>query len=202
MSTGTLFVISAPSGAGKTTILKQVMETMPGISFSVSHTTRPPRTGEENEKDYHFISVETFHKMQEQNAFLEWAKVHNNFYGTSKSAIEYLVNDGLDIILDIDIQGARQVKEAEWVKAVFVFILPPSLNELEKRLRGRGTDSDETIKVRLANSKKEMEEVALYDHVVINDSVEKAVEMLRAVILAERSKNRRDADGKPIILPA
>lgn len=201
MNTGTLFVISAPSGAGKTTIMKQIMETMPGISFSVSHTTRPPRTGEENEKDYHFISVETFHKMQEQDAFLEWAEVHNNLYGTSKSAIDYLLNDGQDIILDIDIQGARQVKEAEWVKAVFVFILPPSLTELEKRLRGRGTDSDETITIRLDNSKKEIEEVALYDHVIINDSVEKAVAMLRAVILAERSKNRRDADGKPITLP-
>lgn len=202
MSTGTLFVISAPSGAGKTTIMKQVMESLPGISFSVSHTTRSPREGEQNEKDYHFISVETFRKMQNQNAFLEWAEVHNNFYGTSKSEIDYLLNDGTDIILDIDIQGARQVKAAESVSAVFIFILPPSLAELEKRLRGRGTDSDETINVRLTNSKKEMEEVDLYDHVIINDSVEEAAEMLRSVILAERSKNRRDASGKPLTVPA
>ncbi len=202
MTTGTLFVISAPSGAGKTTVLKQVMESLSGISFSVSHTTRKPREGEQNEQDYHFVSVDTFQKMQSQNAFLEWAEVHNNYYGTSKSEIDYHLNNGMDIILDIDVQGAQQVKKAESVKAVFIFILPPSFDELEKRLRGRGTDSDETISVRLTNSKKEMEAVDLYDHVIINDSVEEAVVMLRAIILAERSKHGRDANGKPIILPA
>lgn len=201
MSRGTLYVISAPSGAGKTTILRRVMEMVPGLSFSVSHTTRKPRKGEQDGRDYHFISREHFQKMKDDGLFLEWAEVHGNLYGTSKLAVEEHLAQGEDIILDIDVQGAQQVREALGPKAVFLFILPPSLVELERRLNGRGTDSPETINLRLNNARLEMSDADLYDHVIINDTVERAVEMVKAIVLAERSKRRRDADGRPLVFP-
>ncbi len=202
MNRGNLFVISAPSGAGKTTILRELFARVSNLAFSVSHTTRPPRAGEKNGRDYHFVSREEFMAMREQGAFLEWAEVHGNLYGTSRKAVEEELGKGIDIFLDIDVQGARQIRAMTGSKAIFLFIAPPSWQELEKRLRGRGTDQEETIRLRLNNARKEMEDAALYDYLVINDRLEEATQMLTAVILAERCRARRDAAGLPIELAA
>ncbi|MFC1513044.1 guanylate kinase [Thermodesulfobacteriota bacterium] len=201
MSRGTLFVISAPSGTGKTTILKEVMSTMGGLSFSISHTTRAPRTGEQDGVDYHFVDRDRFVSMRDEGAFLEWAEVHGNFYGTSRAAVDAGLADGIDIVLDIDVQGCRQVRAAA-TDAVSLFVVPPSWEELERRLTGRGTDSDETIRLRLANARQEMADVSLYDYVVVNDDLARAVVTMRSIIHAERSRHRRDANGVPMTIPS
>lgn len=198
---GNLLIISAPSGTGKTTILKKIMPHLQGLTFSVSHTTRAPRSGEENGTDYHFISPDDFRALRDQGGFLEWAEVHGNFYGTSKKEVDARLNNGLDVFLDIDIQGARQVRQAA-PEAISIFITPPSWQEQEKRLKGRDTDSDETIKLRLANAQAEMADVDLYDYVVMNDDLNTAARMLEAIILAMRAKNRRHLNGEPLDLPA
>ncbi len=198
---GNLIIISAPSGTGKTTILKKIMPHLQGLTFSVSHTTRTPRTGEENGTDYHFVSKDDFLKLRDQGGFLEWAEVHGNFYGTSKQEVEGRLAEGLDVFLDIDIQGARQVRQAA-PDAISIFISPPSWQEQEKRLNGRGTDSPETIQLRLANAKAEMADVDLYDFVVINDDLDSAARLLEAIILAMRAKNRRTISGAPLHLPS
>lgn len=198
---GTLLVISAPSGAGKTTLLKRIMATVPGLGFSVSHTTRPPRPGEQNGVDYHFVSREEFIAMREAGAFLEWAEVHTNLYGTSKQAVADKLATGVDVFLDIDVQGARQIKAAGEQAAIFLFVAPPSWQELEQRLRGRGTESAETVQVRLANARKEMAEAHWYDYLIVNDDLAAATEMLQAVILAERCRSRRAANGAPLAIP-
>lgn len=201
MSRGTLFVISAPSGTGKTTILKKVMATIGGLSFSISHTTRAPRTGEQEGVDYHFVDRERFVAMRDDGAFLEWAEVHGNFYGTSRVAVDAGLADGIDIVLDIDVQGCRQVREAA-TDAVSLFVVPPSWEELERRLTGRGTDSEETIRLRLDNARQEMADVIHYDYVVVNDVLESAVATMSAIIYAERSRYRRDANGAPMNIPS
>lgn len=200
MSRGNLFVISAPSGAGKTTILKQILADVPGLAFSVSHTTRAPRQGEQNGTDYHFVTRDEFLRMRDDNAFLEWAEVHGNLYGTSRKAVEDELARGLDIFLDIDVQGAGQLRKTHDLGAIFLFIAPPSWEELERRLSGRGTDSAETIRLRLNNAGKEMAEADRYDYLVINDTVADAVAMLKAIIMAERCRHRRHADGQQISL--
>jgi guanylate kinase len=198
---GTLFVISAPSGAGKTTLLKRIMAEVPKLGFSVSHTTRPPRPGERNGVDYHFVSREEFLAMRDKGAFLEWAEVHTNLYGTSKQAVAEKLATGVDVFLDIDVQGARQIKEAHDLGALFLFVAPPSWQELEKRLSGRGTEAAETVQIRLANARKEMAEAHWYDYLIVNDDLDAASAMLKAVILAERCRGRRTADGVPVAIP-
>ncbi len=198
---GTLFVVSAPSGAGKSTILRRVLAGIPAAAFSVSHTTRPPRPGEEHGRDYFFVSQEEFAAMRRSGAFLEAAEVHGNWYGTSRGAVEEMLGRGVDVLLDIDVQGALQVRAAGLV-AVFVFIVPPSLAELERRLRGRGTDSDEVIRRRLANAREELLAASRYDHIVVNDDLDRAVAMVQAVILARRSQFRRGYDNSPLRLDA
>ena len=195
-SRGSLFVVSAPSGAGKTTILQRLLAELPALRFSVSHTTRQPRHGESQGKDYHFVSRQQFEAMRDDNIFLEWAEVHGNFYGTSRSAVEEIMAAGIDIILDIDVQGARQV--AAKIKAVSIFISPPSRDELRRRLTERGTDTEQTINLRLENAGKEMDAAAAYQHIIVNDSIEEAVEMCRAVVLATRSAGRRRYNGGAI----
>jgi guanylate kinase len=195
---GQLFIISAPSGAGKTTILKQVMADLPGLAFSVSHTTRTPRAGEVNGRDYHFVDRPSFERLRTAGDFLEWAEVHTNFYGTSRSAVAEQLTAGLDVILDIDVQGASQVRSIRELAAVSLFILPPSLTELEKRLSGRGTDSAEVIRLRLENALREIAASGSYDHRIINDQLEEAVEMVKAVILAARSHCGRGRNGDPL----
>ena len=204
MSKGCLLVVSAPSGAGKTTLLKKILADTPKIGFSVSHTTRAPRQGEESGRDYHFVSQSEFLELREEGAFLEWAEVHGNFYGTSRHAVEEEIEAGNDVLLDIDVQGARQVKEMGKMgelgemRAVFLFIAPPSARVLEQRLRGRDTDIQEVIALRLENARREMEEAAWYDYLVVNDQLSEAVALLRAIISAERCRRRRRPDGSPL----
>jgi guanylate kinase len=198
--TGQLFILSAPSGAGKTTILKKVMANVANLSFSISHTTRAPRKGEKNGVDYHFVTVAEFQAMREENLFLEWAEVHGNFYGTSRPAVLAQLECGQDIILDIDIQGAAIIAADSSIQGISVFVAPPTLAELEKRLRGRGTDSGETIELRLNNAEKEMNAAEKYDYLVINDDLEEAVSTLQSVIIAERSHGHRLPTGEPIQL--
>ncbi|MBI5556590.1 MAG: guanylate kinase [Deltaproteobacteria bacterium] len=198
---GNLIIISAPSGTGKTTILKNLFTQTKGVTFSVSHTTRAPRSGEKNGIDYHFVDQETFARMRANNEFLEWADVHGNFYGTSREEVNRRLEQGLDVFLDIDVQGARQVREAAGQECLSIFIVPPSWEEQEKRLIGRGTDSAQTISLRLRNAKKEMEDAGLYDYLIVNDTLDESVAALRAIIIAQRCRTRRGPDGQPLVLP-
>jgi len=198
MAPGKLFVISAPSGAGKTTMLKRVMARVPALAFSISHTTRPPRPGEKDGVDYHFVSRDTFLEMIDQGLFLEYAEVHDNIYGTSHAAISRQLEEGLDVILDIDVQGAAILRAKGQVEAVHIFVSPPSLGELERRLRGRGTESEEVIRVRLHNAATEMQAAGDYEYQIINDSLDEAVNLLTSIILAERARAHRLPSGEPI----
>jgi len=198
--TGQLYILSAPSGCGKTTILKQVMANIPGLAFSVSHTTRQPRDGEENGVAYHFVTKEEFIKMRDENRFIEWAEVHGNYYGTSRQAVADQLQEGQDVFLDIDVQGAAIISEDPGFDPVSIFVAPPSLPELERRLRGRGTDSDETIALRLQNAAKEMAAVSQYQFLVINDSLDDAVLVMESIIIARRSCTNRLPDGTAISL--
>lgn len=198
MTIGKLFVISAPSGAGKTTLLKKVMARVANLTFSVSHTTRHPRPGERDGVDYSFVSTEEFAKMIAANAFLEYAQVHANLYGTSRMAVAELQQQGQDVVLDIDVQGAAILRREALAEAIYIFVAPPSLTELEKRLRGRGTEGEEMIAVRLANARKELAVMKDYEYLVVNHQVDESVELLTAIILAERAKAHRLPDGRSI----
>ncbi len=197
---GMLLVLSAPSGCGKTTILKRVMAGLPGLVFSVSHTTRPPRPGEQDGRDYHFVDRAAFVAIRDRqpSGFLEWAEVHGNLYGTSREEVSRLRAQGLDVVLDIDVQGAARVRR-DW-DPVTVFIAPPSLAELERRLRGRGTEAEETIALRLANARREMAAADDYQYLVVNDDLDVAVDALRAIIVAERCRRRRMPSGETVEL--
>jgi guanylate kinase len=199
---GLLLIISAPSGTGKTTILKKLMAQLQGTVFSVSHTTRSPRQGERNGIDYHFVNKDTFLAMKSQNDFLEWAEVHGNYYGTSRSEVIRQIERGHDVFLDIDVQGARQVRENSTLPNVSIFIIPPSWEEQEKRLLKRGTDSSDIIKLRMENARQEMKDADKYDYLIINDNLDAAVGTLKSIIVAERSRQRRNTDGTPFSLPS
>ncbi len=200
MTPGHLFVISAPSGAGKTTILKPILASIPAIGFSVSHTTRSPRLGEIDGRDYFFVDAKQFAILRQDGDFLEWAEVHGNFYGTSQQAVMTQLGAGQDIILDIDVQGARQLQARPDLEATFIFIAPPSLTELERRLTGRQTETVETITVRLQNARLELAAASLYDYIIVNDDLGQARAMLTAIILEKRAKARRGYDGQPLNL--
>ncbi len=187
---GLLIVISAPSGTGKTTLTHMLLKEFPDIEFSVSYTTRKPRPGEVNGKDYFFVDRETFERMIEEGDFLEWAQVYGNLYGTSKTQVLKALNEGKDILLDIDTQGALQVKK-NFPESVLIFILPPSFKELERRLRSRGTDDEETIEKRLKIARVEVERAPLYDYIVVNDVLEKAYEKLKSIVIAEKCRTER-----------
>lgn len=182
---GNLYIVAAPSGAGKTTLVRRLLAEDSAIRLSISYTTRAPRTGEENGREYHFVDVATFKKMIAQGDFLEWAEVHGNFYGTSKSWISSEMAAGRDVLLEIDWQGAQQVRQ-HFPQAIGVFILPPSLEVLAQRLRGRGTDAEEVIARRLAAAGEEMRHVGEFDYVIINDDLEQALADLLAVSHATR----------------
>ena len=185
---GILFIISAPSGTGKTTLIKELLKRVPGLSFSVSYTTRPPREGEIDGVDYWFVSENEFFKLVQEGKFAEWAQVHGDFYGTPKENL--FPKPGTDVILDLDPQGARKIKEMI-PNAVLIFLIPPSLKEMERRLRERGKDSEEAIQRRLTNAKMELDQIKRYEYTVLNDDMEKALECLKAIILAERCKTQR-----------
>jgi len=184
---GLIFIISAPSGTGKTTLVKEVMQRLPGLRFSVSCTTRLPRPNEKEGEDYHFVSHSTFQKMVEENEFLEWAEVLGNRYGTPRPDLKKLESEEMDLVLDIDTQGAKKVVK-EMVQPVSIYFLPPSLKVLRERLINRGVDSLEMIKFRLSNARRDMEEAHGYHYVLINDKIEDAVEKLRCIIVAERCR--------------
>jgi guanylate kinase len=194
-TTGTVFILSAPSGGGKSTILKRVMAAVPGLVFSVSHTTRQSRPNEQNGRDYHFVERREFLEIRDQDpsGFLEWAEVHGNMYGTSRHSVQQQLFDGLDVVLDIDVQGARQLRNE--LDSVSVFIAPPSLGELEKRLRRRGTEEEHILQLRLQNAKKELKATVEYDYLIINDSLDDAVKSFTSIIIAERCRHRRTPDG-------
>lgn len=198
MTAGKLFVISAPSGAGKTTLLKRVMARVANLTFSVSHTTRSPRPGERDGVDYSFVSTVEFEKMIRDGAFLEYARVHANLYGTSRLAVTALQQQGKDVVLDVDVQGAAILRREAIAGATYIFVAPPSLAELERRLRGRGTEGEEMIAVRLANARKELAVMKDYEYLVVNHRVEESVELLTAIILAERARGHRLPDGRSI----
>ncbi|HEY0634442.1 MAG TPA: guanylate kinase [Gammaproteobacteria bacterium] len=184
-NSGTLYIVSAPSGAGKTSLVKALLKDMPGVTVSVSHTTRQPRPGETDGVEYHFVDVATFRAMVADGAFLEHAQVFDNFYGTSRSSALDLLKRGTDVILEIDWQGARQVREMI-PGAVSIFILPPSRQALEARLRGRGQDGEEVIARRMRDAISEMSHFAEFDYLVINNQFEQALLDLQAIITARR----------------
>jgi guanylate kinase len=182
---GNLYVVAAPSGAGKTTLVHLVLEREADVHLSVSFTTRSPRPGERDGRDYHFVDAATFREMIARQEFLEWAEVHGNFYGTSNKWIAGQLAAGHDVLLEIDWQGAQQVRSA-FPEAIGIFILPPSMDELTSRLTARGTDSADVITRRLAAAQAEMRHVGEFDYVIINASLEQALDDLRAVVRASR----------------
>jgi len=186
---GILFVVSAPSGAGKSTLVRQVMSRVQEISLSVSCTTRDPRPGERDGTDYFFVPRTEFLARVDQGLFVEWAQVHGALYGTLRSNLAELEN-GKDLILEIDTQGARRIKE-EVSDGVFIFVLPPSMEVLEERLRGRGEDSEKAVQARLLNAQKELDQASWYDYIVVNDEIERATGRLASIIIAERCKTTR-----------
>lgn len=191
LSPGLLLVLSAPSGAGKTTLAHRLIKEFPEAQFSVSYTTRAPRGAEQDGKDYHFVDSPTFRQMIDNNEFIEWAEVHWNFYGSSRRAIAPSLQPGGIAVFDIDVQGGSSIKR-KYPDAVSIFILPPSMEELERRLRARGTDSDEVIDHRLLAARSECEKGAQsYDYLIINDRLEDAFDQLRSIVSAERARRGR-----------
>jgi guanylate kinase len=185
-----LLIVSSPSGAGKTTLCNRLLAEFADLRFSTSHTTRMPRPGETDGKDYHFVDVESFEKMVEDEMFIEWALVHGNRYGTARSEVRGAATAGVDLIFDVDFQGARQIKE-QYPNAAAVFVLPPSIEELHRRLRKRGTESPESLERRFKAALEEIGNHALFDYLIVNDELDIAYDRLRAVLLAERSRQFR-----------
>lgn len=189
---GLMLVICAPSGAGKSTLIRRLTKEFPTFAFSISCTTRAPRAGEADGREYHFLTADEFLARRDAGYFAEWAEVHGNFYGTPKQATEDLLAAGRDLIFDIDVQGAAQIK-ASMGRGSFVFIFPPSRDVLEQRLTGRGTDNPETIARRLAGAKAEIAASAGFDHWIVNDDLDHAYAQLRAVYLAEKTRPAHQA---------
>lgn len=187
---GIMLVLSSPSGAGKTTIASRLLED-PGIELSVSHTTRPKRKGETDGKDYHFVDRETFTRLRDQDAFLEWAVVFDNYYGTTRKPVEEALAAGRDVLFDVDWQGARKLRESAKDDVVAVFILPPSAAALEQRLRMRAEDPDDVVTRRMRGASNEIQHWEEYDYVVINTDIEQSVASVRAILAAERLRRTR-----------
>lgn len=178
-------MVSAPSGAGKTTLCQRLTADLPGMMHSVSYTTRKPRPGEVNDRDYTFVREEEFRRMAEAGEFAEWAEVHGNLYGTSKERVEEMLQEGIDVILDVDTRGAAQLREA-YPDGVFVFILPPSMKSLRERLTARMSDSAEEIERRLRRAREEIRDYRSYDYVIVNDEFERALRELESVVTTRR----------------
>lgn len=188
-----MMILSSPSGAGKTTLCSKLRKEFPALAFSVSHTTRKPRVGEQDSREYHFVEEADFRKLVEEDAFAEWAEVHGNLYGTSLAEIERARRAGsLGILFDIDFQGARQIR-ARVPEVISVFILPPSLEELERRLRSRASEDEPTVQRRLAKAKTEISSYSMFDYLVVNDDLEKAFERMKSILVAESARRLRKA---------
>lgn len=188
--TGMLFIVSAPSGGGKSTIIKALLDTDKTLSYSVSATTRAPRASEVNGRDYHFLPLDTFEKLVAENAFYEHAQVHGNYYGTLKSEVNAKLDQGYDVLLDVDVQGSLRLK-ADMPECTTIFILPPSLATLEKRLRGRGSDSEEVIERRLRNARGEIRMAERYDYILLNTHLNETIENMRMIIKAQHFRSSR-----------
>lgn len=189
---GSLFVVSSPSGAGKNTVLAALRAKLPALAVSVSATTRPPRSGEADGRDYYFMDRAEFERRRAAGEFVEWAEVHGNLYGTLRAELARLRADGRDALLEIDVQGMAKLR-AQGLEFVSVFIMPPSFDELERRLRARGTDRPEVVALRLENAWKEMSARKTYDYIVVNDRVEDAVADMEAIVRARRCRSNRFA---------
>jgi len=183
----TVFIVSAPSGSGKSTLVNEIRKLVPGLDFSVSYTTRPPRGSEHGGREYYFVSRPEFEAMARNGDFLEYADVFGNYYGTAQRVLKKAEENGHDLLLDIDVQGAELVKQ-KLHEAVRIFILPPDLQTLEWRLRNRGADKEKDIERRLATARREIENYSKYDYILVNDRLEESVESLKAIILSERRK--------------
>ena len=192
MTEGILFVVSAPSGAGKTSLCRELVDSIPDLRQSISFATREPRQGEADGVDYHFVDPDVFEAMASQQQFAEWAQVHDNCYGTALQTLTEAATNGIDLLLDIDCQGAAQIKK-NFDRGVFIFVLPPDYGRLEERLRHRGTDSEEVIQRRLANARKEIPEARWYDYLVVNDDFQATRDCLVSIITAERCRSDRSA---------
>jgi guanylate kinase len=193
---GILYIISAPSGSGKSTLCRELLDIFPELRHSVSVTTRNPRPGEIEGKDYFFVSKEKFLQMVAEDGFAEWAEVHGNYYGTAIKTLRESRDAGVDLLLDIDCQGAKQLKERR-VEGVNIFIFPPSFSELRRRLEGRNSDAPEVIETRISNAVAEIKEARWYDYIVVNDVFSRAVEELRAIIVAERHRSEYVINNLP-----
>jgi guanylate kinase len=188
---GLMFVLSSPSGAGKTTLSRLLIERMPGVTMSVSATTRPARPGEIDGRDYHFIDNGSFEQMAKRSELLEWATVFEHRYGTPRVPVEAALSAGQDVLFDIDWQGTQQLREKARADVVSVFILPPSAGDLEKRLHSRAQDSDEVIRKRMSRASHEMSHWAEYDYIVINHDIDEAFAQVKSILMAERLKRER-----------
>jgi guanylate kinase len=193
-SSGTLFIVSSPSGGGKTTLIRRLLAGPcgKGLHFSVSHTTRPKREGEEDGREYHFVSAAEFEKMARRGEFLEHNEVHGNFYGTARAEVMPRLSAGEDVVLDIDVQGARDVRQAH-PESVSIFLVPSSSEQLEKRLRARGLDGEDAIRKRLINAAKEVAQAESFQYVIVNDDLERASLELESVVRASRLTPARQA---------
>lgn len=189
-SRGALFIVSAPSGAGKTTLCRELVASLEDLSFSVSYTTRQPRPGEVNNRDYTFVGREEFLSMITRDEFIEWAEVHGALYGTSRKRLDDIMDSGADVVLDIDTQGAMQIRK-KYQAGTYIFVLPPSMEILRQRLEKRMTDSEEAIQKRLRTSVSEIRTYLEYDYVIINDIFESALKKFKAIIIAHRVKTER-----------
>ncbi len=187
---GLILVISAPAGAGKTTLCKRLLQAFPSFTYSVSFTTRPPRKNEIEGVDYYFVSRDEFEKMIEEGIFLEWEGVHGRFYGTSAKLIDRAIEGEKDVFLEVDVKGGKKIKE-RYPEAILIFILPPSWKELAKRLKGRATENDEKTKQRLIRAREEVKLLCFYDYFIINDDINKALQDLLTIINAERCRINR-----------
>jgi guanylate kinase len=194
-----VFIISAPSGSGKSTLVRRLLDSVGQLDFSISYTTRAPRGSEKDGEHYHFVSRDEFLAMRNRGEFLEWAEVFGHLYGTARAALTEARHKGHDLVLDIDVQGAAQLKK-QLPDAVSIFVLPPSRHELEKRLRSRSLDDEAVIARRLRDASKEIRNYSAYDYVVVNDQIDRAAEKLKGIVLAERCRTQRaEAIIKPIL---
>jgi len=188
---GLMLVLSSPSGAGKTTLARRLIEGGPGVAMSVSHTTRPQRKGEQDGRDYHFVDRDTFTRMRERGEFLEWAVVFDHYYGTTRQPVEQALAEGQDVLFDVDWQGAAALRAKAKDDVVTVFILPPSAADLEQRLNVRAQDTPETVRRRMLGASNEIQHWREYDYVVINYDIEQSVATVRAILAAERQRRAR-----------